>query len=157
EYAQKEENDTLILGAYNNLGNIYSEDINTTQIGIDYYNLVINLATKIDHPESIFNPTVNIAWTYIDNKQYTRAKPYLVKAWELFGEKNDPFIESQLLYLEGRYSMGINNLDKAKTSFEKAITLVEDESLILQASYVYEKYAQLLSLQGSFEEAFFAL
>ncbi|UJH92403.1 tetratricopeptide repeat protein [Antarcticibacterium sp. 1MA-6-2] len=96
EYAQKSGNDTLILGAYNNLGNIYSEDKKTTQKGIDYYNLVINLATRMDNKENIFTPTVNIAWTYIDNKQYAKAWPYLKRSWEMYEGRNDFYIESQL-------------------------------------------------------------
>lgn len=156
-YAQKLENDTLVLGSYNNLGNIYSEDKNTTQTGIDYYNLVINLATKLNNVENIFTPTVNIAWTYIDNKEFRRAWPYLKRSWELYGEKEDTFIESQLNNLTGRYYVGINQLEKARPYFEEAIIMVEKDSLILQASHVYEEYAKLLYAQGNYQEAFIAI
>ncbi len=156
-YAQRSEIDTLILGAYNNLGNIYSEDRNTTQIGIDYYNLVINLATKLGKNETIFTPVVNIAWTYVDNQQYKMAWPYLEKAWELFGERNDNLSRSQLATLTGRYYVGINEPAKAKPYFEEAIQLVESDSLILQASVVYDEYSKLLYAEGNFEEAFLAL
>ncbi|MCM4159759.1 response regulator [Antarcticibacterium flavum] len=155
--AEKTSNDTLLLGAYNNLGNIYSEDKNTTQIGIDYYNLVINLAAKLKNEEQILNPTVNIAWTYIDNKQYKRAWPYLEKSWQLYGNRKDPFIESQLSNLTGRYYLGVNNLDSAAVYFEKAVQMVEQDSLILQASYVYENYADFLYRSGKFKDAFLAL
>src|SRR5690606_15956041 len=128
-YAQRTKVDTLVLGAYNNLGNIYSEDRNTTQIGIDYYNLVINLATKLDNSDYLFTPTVNIAWTYIDNEQYREAWPYLERAWELFGERDDNLSRSQLSTLTGRYYMGINNPESAKPYFEEAIDLVEKDSL----------------------------
>lgn len=157
EFAQKMENDTLLLGAYNNLGNIYSEDKNTTQIGIDYYNLVINLATKINRPDNIFTSTVNIAWTYIDNKNYRRAWPYLERSWELFGDKDDTYIASQLNNLTGRYYMGIGDYLNARPYFEKAIVMVEQDTLILQASHVYEEYAKLLYAEGNFQEAFKAL
>ncbi len=46
--ALKLDNDTLLLSSYNNLGNVYSEDKNTTQTGIDYYNRTIDLATKMN-------------------------------------------------------------------------------------------------------------
>src|SRR5690606_3911778 len=155
--AEKSGNDTLILGAYNNLGNIYSEDKNTTQIGIDYYNLVIKLATKLKNDDLIFNPTVNIAWTYIDNEQYSRAWPYLERSWELFGEKDDNFIGAQLNNLTGRYYVGINDLKKARPYFEKALKMVEEDSLILEASHVYEEYSKLLFAEGDYEEAYIAL
>lgn len=156
-YAEKSGNDTLLLGAYNNLGNIYSEDKNTTQIGIDYYNLVINLANKVGNVENLFHPTVNIAWTYIDNKQYRQAWPYLKQAWELYGEKKDNYIESQLNTLTGRYYLGINQLENARPLFEKAIEMVEEDSLILQASHVFEEYSKLLFAEGNYREAFLAL
>ena len=156
-YAQRTEVDTLILGAYNNLGNIYSEDRNTTQIGIDYYNLVINLATKLGKTDFLFTPIVNIAWTYIDNKQYKTAWPYLERAWELLGDKNDNLSRSQLATLTGRYFMGVNNPEKAKPYFEEAIDLVETDALILQAAVAYEEYAKLLYAEGNFEEAYRAL
>ena len=156
-YAQRTEVDTLILGAYNNLGNIYSEDRNTTQIGIDYYNLVINLATKLGKTDFLFTPIVNIAWTYIDNEQYKTAWPYLERAWELLGDKNDNLSRSQLATLTGRYFMGVNNPEKAKPYFEEAIDLVETDALILQAAVAYEEYAKLLYAEGNFEEAYRAL
>lgn len=156
-FAQKTSNDTLLLSAYNNLGNIYSEDKNTTQIGIDYYNLVIKLANKLNNTENVFTPTVNIAWTYIDNNQFKKARPYLDKSWELFGERDDTYIEAQLLNLTGRYYAGINELDSARTFFEKAVHMVEEDSLILQASHVYDEYSKLLFAQGHFEDAFLAL
>jgi signal transduction histidine kinase/ActR/RegA family two-component response regulator len=156
-FAQKLKNDTLLLAAYNNLGNIYSEDKRTTQIGIDYYNLVINLATKIGKQDNIFTSTVNIAWTYIDNEQYKKAWPYLERSWKLFGEKEDNYIASQLLNLTGRYYVGIKDPKGAKPYFEKAIMMVEKDSLILQASHVYQEYANLLFSQNEYQEAFLAL
>jgi len=157
EIALKMENDTLLLGAYNNLGNIYSEDKNTTQIGIDYYNLVINLATKLEKPESAFTSTLNIAWTYIDNQKYRRAWPYLKRAWDFFGDKNDTYISSHLHTLTGRYHMGLGDYQNARPYFEKAIAMVEEDSLILQASHVYEKYAKLLYAEGNYQDGFIAL
>lgn len=155
--AEKTSNDTLLLGAYNNLGNIYSEDKNTTQIGIDYYNLVINLAAKLKNEEQIFNPTVNIAWTYIDNKQYSRAWPYLKNSWQLYSGRKDSFIESQLSNLTGRYYMGVNKPDSAAIYFERAVQMVEEDSLILQAAHVYESYADFHFKSGDFEKAYLAL
>lgn len=157
EIAQKMKNDTLLLKAYNNLGNIYSEDKNTTQIGIDYYNLVVNLATKLGKPESAFTSTLNIAWTYIDNKKYRRARPYLERSWEYFGDKDDTYIASHLNTLTGRYYTGIGDYQEARPYFEKAIKMVEEDSLILQASHVYEEYAKLLYAEENYQDAFIAL
>ena len=155
--ALKLDNDTLLLSSYNNLGNIFSEDKNTTQIGIDYYNKVIELANKVNIVTQLLAPTGNIAWTYLDNNQYEKAYPYLKSAMELFGDREDNLISSQLHTLMGRYYMGVGDLEKAKPYFEDAIEKVEKDNLILEASLVYKEYAALLLKEKNFEEAFIAL
>jgi len=155
--ALKLNSDTLLLSSYNNLGNVYSEDKNTTQIGIDYYNKAINLATKMNYESKLLEPTANIAWTYIDNGLYEKALPYLQKSWEVFGDRDNNLIRAQLLTLMGRYHMGINELERAKTHFEEAIQRVEKDTLILEGSLVYKEYANLLFKQESYKEAFLAL
>lgn len=157
QIALKLENDTLLLSSYNHLGNVYSEDKNTTQIGIDYYNKVIELSYEVNILDQLVAPTANIAWTYLDNGQYEKAYPYLKNSLELFGDKEDNSTSSQLNTLMGRYYMGVNNLEKAKPYFEDAIEKVEKDTLILEASLVYKEYAALLFEEGNFEEAFIAL
>jgi len=155
--ALKLESDTLLLISYNKLGNAYSEDINTTQIGIDYYNRTIELATKMNYESQLLAPTANIAWTYIDNGLYDKALPYLKSSWKLFGNRDDNLIEAKLLTLMGRYHVGINELERAKVHFEEVIQKVEDDTLILEGSIVYKECANLLFKQGSYKEAFLAL
>jgi len=155
--ALKLKSDSLLLLSYNNLGNVYSEDKNTTQIGIDYYNRAIELATKMNYEEKIFTPTANLAWTYIDNGLYDKALPYLQKSWELMGNRDDNLVRAQILTLMGRYHAGINELEKAKTHFEAAIQRVEEDTLILEGSLVYKEYANLLFKQENYKEAFLAL
>lgn len=156
-YAVELENDTLLLWAYNNLGNIFSENKKTTQKGIEYYNRVIDLATKIKSRRNILTSTVNIAWTYLDNEEYEKAWPYLDRARELIDEEEDAFIAPQLNTLMGRYFLGVNRLNEAGPYFQEAITMVERDSLILQAAEVHEQYANLLFRQENHKEAFLAL
>ena len=155
--ALKLENDTLLLTSYNNLGNVYSEDKNTTQIGIDYYNRTIDLATKMNLENRLLEPTANLAWTYLDNGLYDKAFPYLRKTWKLMGDMDNNTIRAQLLTLMGRYYMGVNELEEAKSHLAEAIQIVEKDTLILEASLAYKEYAQLLSRQGNYEEGFAAL
>ncbi|MCJ7758418.1 MAG: ATP-binding protein, partial [Gillisia sp.] len=155
--ALKLDSDTLLLNSYNKLGNTYSEDEKTTQIGIDYYNKAIRLATKMNYESKLLAPTANLAWTYIDNGLYDKALPYLKNSWELLGNRDDNLIKAQLLTLMGRYNVGINELEEAKSHFEEAIQRAEKDTLILEASLVYKEYANLLFKQGSYKEAFLAL
>jgi len=155
--ALKLDSDTLLLSSYNNLGNVYSEDRNTTQVGIDYYNQAIALATKMNYKEKLLAPNANIAWTYIDNGLYDKALPFLKNSYILLGDRDNNLIRAQLLTLMGRYHVGKNEPEKAKTHFEQAIQRVEKDTLILEASLVYKEYAKLLFKEGSYKDAYFAL
>jgi len=139
--ALKLDSDTLLLNSYNKLGNTYSEDQKTTQIGIDYYNLAIDLATKMNYESKLLAPTANIAWTYLNNGLYDKALPYLKDSFKLLEGRDDNLIKTQLLTLMGRYHAGKNELEEAKSNFEEAIQKAERDTLILEASLVYKEYA----------------
>lgn len=157
ENALKLDNDTLLITAYNSLGNVYSEDKNTTQIGIDYYNKVILLAKEANLRDRLLPPTANIAWTYLDNGKFAEAKPFLDSSMELLGKNGTPLRNSQIYTLMGRYYVGMGNLEKAKPFFEETIILTQKDSLILEASIVYKEYADLLYKEKRFQEAYNAL
>jgi len=156
-YALKLNNDTILVAAYNDLGNVYSEDKKTLQKGIDYYKKVIVLADKLGLSASSFTPTLNIAWTYIDNNNYEKAAPYLKRARKINNQYLKDTRDTQLEYLTGRYYMGIGKLDKAKPFLEKAIEIAESKAQILEASHAYEEYAKLLYKKEEYQEAYKAL
>jgi signal transduction histidine kinase/ActR/RegA family two-component response regulator len=158
-YAVESKNDTLILWASNNLGNIYSEDKDTRQLGIDYYNKAIAIAKKMGIEREILYPTNNIAWTYIDNLEYDKAGPYLRDVWNLIkdSDEEDHYLLSQVNYLTGRYFLGQNELEKAEPFFKDAIEVAEEDSYLLEASQAYKEYAHLLYKLEKFDEAYLAL
>lgn len=155
--ALKLDNDTLLITAYNSLGNVYSENKNTVEIGIEYYNKVIELANKINFESKLLAPTANIAWTYLDNGKYAEAGPYLKSSMKLLGENASSLRQSQLNTLMGRYYVGMGNLKKAKPYFEETIKLTQQDTLILEASIVFKEYADLLFKEKKFQEAYLAL
>lgn len=150
------DNDTLILWSYNNLGNIYSEDDTTIEKGIEYYKRVIRLADKLQIPSEEYTPTLNVAWTYIEREDYEIAKPFIDRAVEI-GDKKDVYVLTELNYLQGYYYMQLEQYEKAEGYFRKGIELVEENSLILEASSIYWDYATLLYKKEEFKEAFAAM
>ncbi len=156
-YALKLKNDTILIDAYNYLGNTYSEDKNTTQKGIDYYRKVIAISDKLGMRDKSFKPTLNIAWTYIDNNNFEKAAPYLKRARRIDNEFYSDKEDTQLEYLTGRYYMGIGDLDKAEIHLAKSINIAEEKSQILEASHAYQEYSTLLYKKGDYKEAFEAL
>lgn len=151
---QELENDTLLIYIYNNLGNIYSEEKGNQEKGIEYYNKVIDIADSLKVPERKLTPTVNIAWTYMDEKKYSRAYPYLNESLKLLEGKENNNARSQLYMLLGKYHHKTNKLDSAEYYFTRGLKLAEEDSLILPASLICKDYAAMLFEKGEFEAAY---
>ncbi|MDT0686777.1 hybrid sensor histidine kinase/response regulator [Autumnicola psychrophila] len=160
-YAIKSNNDTLVLWANNNLGNIFSEDkdIEIRQLGIDYYNEAIAIARKMGIEREVLYPTNNIAWTYIDNGKYDKAGPYLWEVWDLVkgSDEEDSYLLSSINYLTGRYFVGMGQLEMAEPYFKNAISKAEKDLYLLEASLAYKEYSKLLFKLEKYEEAYLAL
>ena len=150
-------NDTILLSAYNSLGNVYSEDKKTTLKGINYYRKEIAIAHKIGLDNSVITPTLNIAWTYIDNKEYNRALPYLKEVSKYLKKDDTGESKADINYLWAKYYEGTGDTTNSEKDFRKSIRQVESDSLILLASVVYEDYAKLLFKQKKYKEAYQAL
>jgi signal transduction histidine kinase len=156
-YAELIQNDTLIFGSYNNLGNIYSSNQQTVQKGLDYYEKAINIADRTMTADITFTPVLNIAWTYLENEDYTLAAPYLKRAWNLSKEADNKYLQANLLALFGMYHSGKGEYEESREHFRQSIEMAEKDSLLVEASFAYEEYAKMLTKYGLFEEAYSAL
>lgn len=157
EYAIRTKNDTLLMGAYNNLGNVYSENLSTVEKGLEYYDKAIEYGKRLDNYRGIRTPLINKGWTHLDAGQYEKAYPYLVQTRDLLGEEPERLIQSQLLTLFGKYYSGIGDMEKATELFQRSMEIVERDSLVIAGSFVYEEYATMLFKTGEYEEAYRAL
>lgn len=163
EYAQKIENDTILLRSYNNLGNIYSEIPETTAKGINYYNKVIAIATRLGDSTELIVPKSNIGWTYLDNGEYNKAYPYIKESLQLvdsisprkdFNKDRKNYLYSQIYMLHGRYFAHNRQYDTASYFFNKSIRLALEDSLVLPVAEAYKAYAKMLEEKGDFEAAY---
>ncbi|WP_372918764.1 response regulator [Salegentibacter sp.] len=157
DFAQKTENDTLILWAYNNLGNIYSENPKTVDRGIEMYKKVIQLAGETDMQRESLAPKINIAWTYLDQKKPYSAFPYLEESVTILKDTEDNYVRSQLYMLLGRYHRATAKPDSAEVYLVEAFSLAEQDSLYLPASEIAKEYAELLFEEGRYEDAYLHL
>lgn len=155
--AMKSENDTLLIWAYNNLGNSFSESPATREKGISYYDKVIKLTEKLNLPDESFTPKINIAWTYLDMEEYDKAYPYLKETLAFSKRNNDPNLCSELFMLMGNYYEGKSEIDSAKFYYKNAARIVDKHSLLLTGAMVMEEYADMLFAEGNYKEAFTAL
>ena len=156
-YAEVSKNDTLLWYAYNNLGNIYSSNKKTIDKGLRYYEKAIDITSRLSEPKEALTPIINIAWTYLDNKQYDKAAIYLKRAWKLGSEEEDKKLQSNLLSLFGMYHSGKGEYDESRDHFQLALEVAEKDSLLVEASFAYKEYAKMLKKSGQFEEAYAAL
>ena len=157
DYANATQNDTLIMWAYNNMGNIYSETKDNYKKGIDYYNRVIDLASKLNNEEELIAPNINIAWTYLDKQQASNAKQYLDNAQNVLKNQDFDYLDAELDMLYGRYFMDSNQIDSAKAYFEKSTLIVNKDSLAFEGAETYKWYAEMLFRIGEYKEAYEAL
>lgn len=157
EYAIKSENDTLLMGAYNNLGNIFSEDPQRVELGLDHYDRAIELGMKIQDSLNVITPIINIGWTYLDTKQYVKALPYLTRARDLLNANFQPEAYSSLTALFGIYYRGVGDAERAEGYFLESIELAQKDSLIIAANFAFMEYAEFLYEQQRFEPAYKAM
>ena len=157
EYARETNNDTLLVYAYNNLGNIFSANAQTVEKGLEFYEQAIDVAAGVEGSQHVLSPVVNIGWTYLENAKYDKAFPYLEQASTLLSGENNTSAEIDLATLYGMYYTGKGDFKAARNNFEKAILKGERDTLIVEASFAYKEFSKMLSRSGNFEEAYAAL
>lgn len=153
-YAENSNNLELQNWIYNNIGNIYCFDKKQYEKGISYYikSLYFSRATK--DSSQIFFTKLNIAWAYFDIGGFSDGYPYL----KFINKHNKKYgLESTcaITYmLNGMYNGYEKNNQKADYNFKKAIesAIKYDEKEDL--SYAHQEYAEFLSKNGNYEEAY---
>ena len=137
--------DSLISWAYNNLGNVYSEDDSMYRKSIEFYEkaIAVNDKAGFDEIENLVQ-YVNIGWTYLDVEQHERAYPYLQKAQQLVKVKEQhPLLILNLDILFGRYHYYAGNDEISIKILEKAAATSTKENYLEQASQSHEYLAML--------------
>ncbi|QHI38882.1 Signal transduction histidine-protein kinase BarA [Kordia antarctica] len=155
EYAKLEKNDALQSVVYNNLGNLYSDSYKKIDSALSYYEESLKLAIKLKDTFEILTPILNIGWTYIDEKKYDTAYPYLIDSEKMIYTKHgDEEGKVQVNYLLGRYTMAKEKYELADTYFKKAINFSEDAEVLDVLTEIYKHYADLAEKQGKSEVAY---
>lgn len=154
EYALHTDNDTILMGAYNNLGNVFSENKETVEKGLDYYDKALSYGNNIQNFSGILTPILNKGWTHLDHEQYERALPYLQEAKILLKNEENLIANSQLMTLFGKYYSGIGEKEKARMFFENSLRQAERDSLVIEASFASKEYGKMLYKIGDYKKAY---
>jgi signal transduction histidine kinase/CheY-like chemotaxis protein len=154
--SQKIKNDTLEGWVYNNLGNIYSEGYKKIDSGLYYYEKSLKIAEKLKDTFEIIAPILNIGWTYIDEKKYDVAYPYLTRSENMIYTKHgDTSARVQVNYLFGCYFMAKGDYSQADNYFKTAINFAKPTTkFVEELTETYEQYAILAYKQGKHKIAY---
>lgn len=153
-FALQTDNDTLLMGAYNNLGNVFSEDEKTINKGVQYYKKAIEHGTNISDYSTLLVPYMNIGWTYLDNGGYDKAFPYLNKALHLLENDQKGTAYSQIMALLGKYYAGMGEFAKSQQFFKSSLNIANRDSLLTAASFAYREYGKMLYKFGKYQQAY---
>ncbi len=151
--AQEAQIDSLISWAYNDLGNVYSEDDSKYQKSIWFYEKAIEVNKKagFDDIENLVQ-YINIGWTYLDVEQPEKALPYLTKAEKLIKtKKQHPLLILNLDILFGRYHYYARHDGQSIEILKESAKTAETENYLEQASQSHEYLAKLYQRSENYD------
>ncbi|MFC5045826.1 ATP-binding protein [Aquimarina hainanensis] len=156
-YAELAKDSTLILWNLNGLGNVYSDGYNNLEESLKFYNRAREIGRSVDDSYQYATPLINLAWTYIDRKEFDKAYAYLLEADKLLKLIGDDSMFCNVKYLFGRYYMSKKKLAIAKKCFNEAIEMARKNDMLIELSDVYKARSELYFNQGDYKNAYYDL
>ncbi len=157
KYAKKINDSIRVLRSLNGLGTIYSEGYKNLKKGIGYYNQSLQIAKRIGADQEKLAPILNIGWTYIDEKEYDLAYPYLMEAKELAKISGSLLAINDVKYLLARYHLGKDEFDKANVLFNEVIKAVEEKEILSLLTDVYSTKSEAFENKGETDSALYCI
>ncbi|GAA0720161.1 ATP-binding protein [Aquimarina litoralis] len=153
-YAEKAEDSLLILWNNNGLGNVFSDGYKDLEASLVYYHKAIDLGKRLNKPEEYMTPIINLAWTYVDTKEFDKAIPYIEEANKLVVENRDIEGYCEVYYLKGRLALSKNDFENSEKFFQEALNIAERHNMLLEESYIYEARAEMYAKKGELGKAY---
>ncbi|MCT8339394.1 ATP-binding protein [Flavobacteriaceae bacterium TK19130] len=154
--AERSQVDSLLSWAYNDLANVYSEDIRNQAKVIAMYEKAIAINKRItdDDYENLVQ-YINLAWTYLDAKKPKKAEPYLVRAKALSKQKTQhELLTLNLDILFARfYYYSFDTAEKVIEAFKEAAETAVEKNYLEQASTAYKYLAKAYERDSKFVAA----
>ncbi|WP_299216567.1 response regulator [uncultured Aquimarina sp.] len=154
KYAEEANDSLLILWNNNGLGNVYSDGYKDLEASLVFYSKATELGKLLNDSQEYMTPVINLAWTYIDAKEFDKAIPYLEEANKLVVENRDIEGYCEVYYLKGRLALSQNQYAKAEEYFKESIQIAEKHNMLLELSYLYEARAEMHEKKGNLTEAY---
>lgn len=158
EISKKTAHATLLLRAYNGLGNLYYTK-NDVPTALDHYKRTLSISQKINDYESSANTAFNIANIYTAQKNYNEAYSYLIFAINTFEnlERIGPQSQS-ILYLSHLSLAEVyyfqDAIEKADMAMQKAKDIFAVNPLVKHYEYwMTIRLALVKAKQNDFDSA----
>ena len=153
-YADKTNDNELKNWLNNNLGNIYCFDKKEYQKGIYHYKKSLEYSMKIKDSGQIVFTNLNLAWAYFDIGQYKQGFPHLQYINKHHSKYGTTSTIVAFNMLNGMYNSYLNNVDKAKDYFNKALLLGNTGNEKTDLSYTHLEFSKFLFKNNNFKEAY---
>lgn len=154
KFANKTTNDNLKNKLNNNLGNIYCFDKKLLDKGIQFYNKSIEYSKKIKDTTQIVFTKLNMTWAYFDYEKFKEGFPHLKFINKFHSKYGDKTTIVALNMLNGMYYNHINENEKSRAYFIKAIELGENGDEKSDLSFACHEYSKLLLKIGDYKNAY---
>lgn len=143
-YAKLTKDNTLKNQFYNNLGNIYCFDKKEYTKGIYYYKKSLLHSEKIADKEQLLLTNLNLAWAFFDVNKFEEGLTYLnyINTFQAIDGNESTIVALHML--NGMFYANVNNTEKAKYHFEKAIEYGVNGNEKSDLSYSYQEYSKFL-------------
>lgn len=154
KYAEEANDSLLILWNNNGLGNVHSDGYKDLEASLVFYSKATEFGKLLNDSQEYMTQVINLAWTYIDAKQFDKAIPYLEEANKLVVENRDIEGYCEVYYLKGRLALSQNKYAEAEEYFKESIEIAEKHNMLLELSYLYEARAEMYEKKGNLTEAY---
>jgi len=154
KHAEEANDSLLILWNNNGLGNVHSDGYKDLEASLVFYSKATEFGKLLNDSQEYMTPVINLAWTYIDAKQFDKAIPYLEEANKLVVENRDIEGYCEVYYLKGRLALSQNQYAEAEEYFKESIEIAEKHNMLLELSYLYEARAEMYEKKGNLTEAY---
>ena len=154
ELAREIGEDSLIAWGALNLGILYSDNKNTLDLAVHYFEESIAINKKLEDYNEVYLTYINLIWTYLDNNEPEKAYTILKKAEALPTKKVDTLNMVYMDLLYGRYHLTQKNYIAAKLKLENIADLADEENKTDLALEAYENLAKLYKETYNFKQAY---
>ncbi|WP_209399842.1 response regulator [Pseudozobellia sp. WGM2] len=154
ELAREMGEDSLIAWGALNLGILYSDNKNTLDLAIHYFEESIALNEKLKDFDEVYLTYINLIWTYLDNDEPDKAYKILKQAETLPVKDIDTLNKVYMDLLYGRYHLTQKNYRAAELKLKYIADLADAEDNTDLALEAYENLASLYKETYNFKQAY---